>query len=191
MIQTVEEEITIKKTISTKKHQIMKKIIITTTLIIGTLIIFSCCKKEELDPCEGCYTEVFRCKIDGVDFVPYCKSGPLFGCSAIDCQYYKKTKSIELVVYNSKTKLNVQVRARPIYIGGNSLAPRKGAFQDWTNMKGCVFYDYDTISLGKLEIISIDTIKQIIKGEFEYDAINYCGDTVRIREGYFDVVYRF
>ena len=169
----------------------MKKILLIPIIIGISIVLFSCCKKEDPEPCEGCYTEVFRCKIDGVDFLPYCKSGPLFGCSAINCQYYKGSGTIELVAFNKNTGLKVSLTGRPIKIGQNTLGPRRKAFQDWTNEKGCVFYDYDTLNLGILTISEIDTIKQIIKGEFEYDAINYCGDTVRIREGYFDVVYRF
>ena len=173
----------------------MKKLIQTTTLLLTIITLFSCCKKEDPEPCEGCYTEVFRCKIDGVDFEPYCKSGPLFGCSAIDCQYYKGSGDMSLRVYNDQSNLNVQLNGRPIKIGQNTLRPRKGAFQDWSIPTNCGLYNLDTTKDNRLIILEIDTINQIIKGEFDFYAIdvyNGCDSaTVHITDGYFDVVYRF
>lgn len=41
------------------------------------------------------HKNIFRCKVNGVEWTPHCISD-FFGCSAVDCQYYKGSKTISI-----------------------------------------------------------------------------------------------
>ena len=66
---------------------------------------------------------------------------------------------------------------------------------DLSMVGNCGRYELDTSKLNILNILEIDTINQVIKGEFDFYAIDdYDGcdsAKVHITDGYFDVIYRF
>ena len=64
-------------------------------------------------------------------------------------------------------------------------------YTDWNKPSGCRFHDLDTTAVRRLTILEVDTINYLIKGTFEFTAINECVDTVRITDGYFHVNFRF
>ncbi|MBK7344915.1 MAG: hypothetical protein IPJ06_18555 [Saprospiraceae bacterium] len=63
-------------------------------LLIALLSLASSCQKEDMHTDE--HKNIFRCKVNGVEWTPHCISDPLFGCDAVDCQYYKEDKSIQI-----------------------------------------------------------------------------------------------
>ena len=166
-----------------------------TILLIAILSLATSCKKE--DPfTPDSHTDVFRCKVNGVEWTPNCISDPLFGCDAVDCQYYwKDTKGVEISAVNRSNDNSVYQSmsfSKYTTIMGENLIPlRKEAYKDWNNVSGCRFYDLDTTSTRSLTILEVDTINYLIKGIFEFSTINECQDTIRITDGYFHVNFRF
>ena len=171
----------------------MKKLIQTTTLLLTIITLFSYCKKEDPEPDPIPYFDKFRCKINGQLYTPYCEGNLIFGCNPIDCQYYHDTKKISLRVRNERINLSMAVRSsRGVKIGNNSLSKTiGGGVTDDSYPNGCQSFDHDTTRYNNITILSIDTVNFKIEGEFEFDALNQCGDTLRVREGYFNTNYRF
>ena len=56
--------------------------------------------------------------------------------------------------------------------------------------QGKTYFTFEQ-NMGELEILRLDTINQIISGTFQFDAINEddITDTIKIREGRFDVKF--
>ena len=168
-------------------------------VIIAILYLFSSCQKDNPLPPEEYHQDIFRCKVNGVEWTPNCISDPLFGCDAVDCQYYwKDTKTFEIGAVNishDKTINNSISFAGFGYEGNeNLLRSLKENYKEWNKPGNCGFYDLDTTSIRRLTIIEVDTLKYLIKGSFEFTAIDHfgdCKDTVRITDGYFHVNFRF
>jgi hypothetical protein len=67
-------------------------LLLTAIIFLGWL---SGCKKEDTSPTY--HKDIFRCKVNGVEWVATCPSDGLFGCKPIDCQYYwRDTKGFEI-----------------------------------------------------------------------------------------------
>lgn len=166
-----------------------------TILLIAILSLASSCQKEDsFTP--NWHTDVFRCKVNGIEWTPNCISDPLFGCDAVDCQYYwKDTKGFEISAVNissdKSTNESVHFFVRPANLGNSEMIFLSREYKNWNNPSGCRFHNLDTTSNHMLTIIDIDTVKHIIKGTFEFSAINECQDTIRITDGYFHVNFRF
>lgn len=166
-------------------------------LIAAILTLASSCQKEDPFTPEG-HVDVFRCKVNGVEWTPNCISDPLFGCDPVDCLYYPPTQGVEFSVINiSNDKSKNQSIGFSKYstiLGENEIPFRLRTYKDWNKNGNCGFYDLDTTSVRNLTILEVDTVKFLIKGTFEFTAIDHygdCNDTVRITDGYFDVNYRF
>ncbi len=169
-----------------------------TILLIALLSLASSCQKDEPFTPDW-HVDVFRCKVNGVDWKPECQSDPLFGCDAVDCQYYwKDTKTFEIsavnVNYNKTINNSISFAGYGYENSENLIRSLKENYKDWNKPGNCRFYDLDTTSVRRLTILEVDTVKYLIKGTFEFTAIDQygnCKDTVRITEGYFHVNYRF
>ena len=55
--------------------------------------------------------------------------------------------------------------------------------------KSARYYQIDTLQPHFIEITHLDTVKQIIAGRFEFDAVSNQKDTITIRSGRFDLIY--
>ncbi|MEZ5032899.1 MAG: hypothetical protein R2787_16035 [Saprospiraceae bacterium] len=170
------------------------------TLICLTLLsLASSCQKDNPLPPEEYHRDIFRCKVNGVEWTPNCISDPLFGCDAVDCQYYwKDTKTFEIGAVNKSFDGNVNqsigIASSFAALGVNELGLSLREYKDWNKPGNCGFYDLDTTAVRRLTILEVDTVNYLIKGTFEFTAIdNYgvCQDTVRITDGYFHVNFRF
>ena len=170
------------------------------TLICLTLLsLASSCQKDDPLPPEEYHQDIFRCKVNGVEWTPNCISDPLFGCDAVDCQYYwKDTKTFEIGAVNKSFDGNVNqsigIASSFAALGVNELGLSLREYKDWNKPGNCGFYDLDTTAVRRLTILEVDTVNYLIKGTFEFTAIdNYgdCQDTVRITDGYFHVNFRF
>lgn len=51
-------------------------------------------------------------------------------------------------------------------------------------------YRTEANNKGKIKIIKLDEVKQILSGTFWFDAVNDKGEKLEVREGRFDMVYR-
>ncbi len=166
-----------------------------TILLIALLSLASSCQKDEPFTPDW-HVDVFRCKVNGVDWKPECQSDPLFGCDAVDCQYYwKDTKTFEISAisrsYDNSIDQSIGIASKYATIGDNFLGLSLREYKDWNKLPGCRFHDLDTTTSRRLTILEVDTLKYLIKGTFEFTAINECQDTMRITDGYFHVNYRF
>jgi len=169
----------------------MKKLIIISLTIITTL---SCCKEEDPDPCPTCPKTEFRCKIDGMDYVPYCEPDIIFGCTATRAQYYSDTKVINLSSGNTKTQWSIGINHVGLKIGENLLTfPNAGGVTNLGRSDNCGSYDLDTTKHNILKILDIDTVKSIIEGEFDFyvieDSQGCNGEVLHVTDGYFKVSY--
>jgi hypothetical protein len=164
---------------------------------IALLWLASSCQKEDMPPSDG-HKNIFRCKVNGVEWTPHCISD-FFGCSAIDCQYYKEDKSIEIQAIREFQDKSydqyVGIYKYGVIIGDNIIQQSSGyVFSDQNKTNPCGYYVMDTSKLHRLTILGIDTLNSRIVGSFEftaYDRNGSCIDTVYITDGYFDVEYRF
>ncbi len=165
-----------------------------TILLIALLSLASSCQKEDMPPTDG-HKNIFHCKVNGVEWTPHCISDPLFGCDAVDCQYYwKDTKSFEIIAINrtndNSTYQTMGFSKYKSSFGDNPIPYQVRIYTDWNKPAGCRFFDLDTMASRRLFILEVDTVKYLIKGSFEFTAINECQDTVQITDGYFHVNYR-
>lgn len=171
----------------------MKNILILLTATIF-LILLSSCKKEDTTPTY--HKDIFRCKVNGVEWVATCPSDGLFGCESIKCWYYSDTPSIELVglYINSDKTINQSIHIytfKDLLLNTQLPSGLPGIFKDFNKNPGCRFWDWDPTNKGFIEVLIIDTINHTITGIFEFESINQCNDTIRVTEGYFDVKYYY
>ncbi len=164
-------------------------LLLLTTLLLALL---AGCKKEE----PTYHRDIFRCKVNGEEWVATCPSDGLFGCKPIDCQYYwKDTKGFEIAGINRSFQNEIYQSmsfSRYTTIIGENLIPfRKSIFKDWNKHDNCIGHDLDTTSVRRLTILEVDTVNFLIKGTFEFTAINACQDTMRITDGFFHINFRF
>ncbi|MCO6485456.1 MAG: hypothetical protein J5I41_06720 [Saprospiraceae bacterium] len=165
-------------------------------LLITMISLATSCQKEDPKTPDNWHKDVFRCKINGEEWKAQCVSDPLFGCSAVDCQYYwKDTKGFEIAGINrsiqNETYQSMSFSKYTTIVGDNLIPLRKEAYKDWNKPSGCRFHDLDTTSMRRLTILEVDTVNFLIKGTFEFTAINNCQDTMRITDGFFHVNFRF
>jgi len=96
--------------------------------------------------------------------------------------------------FDKSTNQSIGFSKYSTIIGDNDIQFRLRAFKDWNKPGNCGFYDLDTSSARKLTILEVDTVNFLIKGTFEFTAMdhyNECKDTVRITDGFFHVNFRF
>lgn len=171
----------------------MKKL----SLLIASILLITLwisCQKERYNP--DYHVDVFRCKVNGEEWVATCTGSALWGCDAIDCQYFwKDTKSISISAVrrlnNDSTYQSMRLYKYNSDIGLNQLDFTTREYTDWNKISGCRLHNLDTNDIRNITILEVDTINYRIKGTFEFTAINECQDTIRITDGYFHVNYRF
>jgi hypothetical protein len=139
------------------------------------------------------HKNIFRCKVNGVEWTPHCISD-FFGCSAIDCQYYKEDRSLSIRVERVYKDMSIDEGMTfykyGILIGKNVVDTHSDIFQNWKNTSGCKLYVIDTTEIHCLELYSLDTLRNSITGTFDFVLKNSCNDTIHISDGYFDLEYR-
>ncbi|MBK7344920.1 MAG: hypothetical protein IPJ06_18580 [Saprospiraceae bacterium] len=128
------------------------------------------------------------------EWTPHCISD-FFGCSAVDCQYYVGSRTIELVAIKENHDKSINQGMTLVKyntnIGENEITYKSSVYSDLNNKSGCFSYFIDTSFTRTVSIIKVDSLDYIISGTFEFTAVNQCFDTVKITDGYFDLKYRF
>jgi hypothetical protein len=160
-------------------------------LLPFSMVILTTCSKNT---CENCYPTVFECKVDGKTWKTSCESKDIFGCTASDFKYYDYIPSMTLRGDNDNlnSSLELKVRNQRLNIGDNKLYIDEFIgtyFGDGNNQKGCEIYKLDTLFSHRFNIIELDTVRQIIKGNFHFTGKDKCGKTKKITEGKFDLIY--
>ena len=169
----------------------------TLTILLITLLALPSCSivEEPFEP--DWHLNQFRCKINGKEWKPYCVSGPLFGCSATDCQYYWDTKGLEISA-SYKTSLGaihqaMRFNARPAP-PGQSVPIWSAGYSDYNLPGPTGHYDLDTTFAHHVTILEVDTVNYTIKGTFAFTCIDPEGgrkNKVVISDGYFHLNFRW
>ncbi|MCO6486587.1 MAG: hypothetical protein J5I41_12505 [Saprospiraceae bacterium] len=169
----------------------MERVLLLTAFLLA--VATGCTMKEP--PTPSWHKDVFHCKVNGEEWKAQCVSDPLFGCSAVDCLFYPPSSGVEFSAirmnYDQSINQSIGFSKYSTIIGDNEIQFRLRAYKDWNKPSGCRFHDLDTISVRRLTILEVDTVNFLIKGTFEFTAINNCQDTMRITDGYFHVNFRF
>jgi hypothetical protein len=183
------------------------------TLLICPFLFYNCGPDNPLKPkdpepdtlppitTEGLNTA--GCLIDGEVWLP--KPGGAFK-PAIDCEYYPRIEGsdprrwgvlqLDLANYNQSNYMYIgydslyTIGSKTIYLNGNSVSGSVGGGAEFRTSQ--LFWTTKNIN-NKLIILKLDTINQIISGTFQFDAINENdnNDTIKIREGRFDVKFTY
>jgi len=176
----------------------MKKIL--SLLIIGIFILAVSCKKENINP-EPEHKDIFQCKVNGELWKPTGEDG-FFGFDKILDVYFDNTflNAISISakrIINDQDGNNLEDQKMNIGIGLNNPEQDSifliGLGNIYSDFLHCGRYYRDTtfISENKLILQPIDTINKIIKGSFNFKAVNQdCQDTIYVSEGFFKLKYR-
>jgi hypothetical protein len=166
------------------------------------ILIFFSCKKDvnqlDLLPPEthtGAYT--FGCLVNGNAFLPH---GP---SNTIQCAYqYVYPKGYFFQVSAADNSNSSHIRSVGVFT--DSLPIVNGMVIDLTTYGTpgkaygqyykddvTTFSTYQTTDVvkGQLVITYLDEIKQIVSGTFWFDGIDKNGDTVKVRDGRFDMLF--
>ena len=169
----------------------MKKILF---LLVILFSLFSCedgtlIKIEEPEP-----TDIFRCKVNGVEWKP---AGEFvsFGDPNPDAYYYnyllglrvrKETNDVSQFMSMTISTINSDLGIHPMGVGN--------VYIDFNHISGCINYYSDTTAENIIDIIKIDSVNNIIEGSFKFVGVApNClddTDTVRVTDGYFNIKYR-
>lgn len=161
-------------------------------LLTCVLFISASCTKEENSCVQKNDCNILEWKVDGKKYKAECESGPLFGCDAVDCQYYHDTKTLEFVGVGENGAVGVYKYKSLIITGQNNTFGQhdKLNFRSRYNDNNCIVYSLDTNSKYSFIINNVDTVSKYIEGEYSFTGINDCQDTVKVSDGYFKLSYR-
>lgn len=158
-------------------------------VILFFCFLFSACIKEDICMNSGNH-DYLCCKIDGKDWT--IGGGWVF---PYDLNYYSDTKWLSLLARNTSND-EIMLGAFQITTNIEKLQTKSPLglllLQKSSNTTRCKYYENIDISDDNfIKVLEIDSINYIIKGEFEFSAINECQDTIRVTDGYFDLNYTF
>ena len=172
-------------------------------LILSLILLSSSCKKHAVKPVDELSklpaatqtgANTFGCLINGKAFVPQNRSilqGP-----SIQCNYIYTAGGYHFTAAADN-------KNQGIIVGTDSLAIAEGqtlTFKTFTPGNADASYTLyyiigenqyvtnNTVS-GRLTITKLDPVKQIVSGTFYFDAVNGNGETVKITNGRFDMLY--
>lgn len=146
-----------------------------------SIFLISCCGDSE--PCTDCHTNIFTCKINGVDWKPDCIPDPLFGCNSIETQYYLNTNWLGINCINDFDKISFALYSENIK-NSDSIRLTDLTMANLHMNKDCLTYKIDSSQFSYIKIIKIDEYKRVIEGSFACSLINEC-ETLIISSGYF------
>lgn len=177
-----------------------------TRSLISTILILAGCNKENVNQLDllppethtGAYT--FGCLVNGNAFLPKGPSNTIqcayqFIYDMNDKGYFFQLSGTNNVNSSDITSVAVFTDSLPITNGmevelSTHDTPGKAYGQYFKgNPTGFSLYVTTEVLKGKLIITYLDEIKQIVSGRFWYDAIDKNGDTVKVREGRFDMLF--
>lgn len=155
-------------------------------LITTILLLLSSCEKNNNSACVDCYNNVIRCKINGVDWKPYCEGDLVFGCTPYKIQYYEDTKWFG---YSCSNKLDE--KSFSIYIENLSVTDTNyisdSGYYDGFHINTVYKLKYGNKSY--LKVIELNTSKRIIKAVFSIEFNTLKDSILQISDGFIDINY--
>jgi len=177
--------------------------------IICLSLLFYSCKKHVIQPQDQLSllppatqtgANTFGCLVNGQAFLP---GGSIFAGPHLQCNYIYTAGGFYFTVSGSNKDSKGTIT--DITVRTDSLAVSDGQIIKLTNynVPGKADGDYSIINsvgqvnmyatndvvTGQLKISRLDDSKQIVSGTFYFNAINTAGDTVKITDGRFDMLY--
>ncbi len=160
-------------------------------------IISACYYQRKL--VEPVFQNSFSCKINGVDWKPEGGSNATGGIKSLNIdvgKYYYNAISIDALkqIRDSKTgdDLIFEGIAFRVFLelNRNQILNGKTFYQYGKNNNGCSSYYSDSIASNFIKVLALDTLQQIVKGQFEFETVSStCGKNLKITEGKFEVRY--
>lgn len=189
----------------------MKKLFSILILIFSlSALVTSCIKRNIkpvnqlslLPPATQTGARTFGCLVNGQAFVP--KNQSIYQGPRIQCNYEFLSGGYYFTVLIANVDSNNNNEAFSILLQTDSLSIQEGQKitleEYFTSGKASGTYSigtYPQIPIyhtdnrhnGQLFISHLDLMKQIVSGTFYFTAINSAGDTVKVTDGRFDLVY--
>jgi hypothetical protein len=172
------------------KPLIMKKIL----LLLLTFSLFFACNKDD-EPTPENWTEddnIFRCKVNGVDWEP---EGDGLGFSGGNLDVYYESffnNSIEFRA-SKKNDNTSQFMSMFIFVKNDVVGTYELLNNEmFTDFKCGGNYFKDSTAINQINIIEIDSINNIVVGDFKFTATTTdCSvDKLTVSDGYFKAKYR-
>ena len=136
-------------------------------------------------------TDIFRCKVNGVDWEPDALSG-LLG-DEIDLYYLHPGLSLSAKrdVDDINQFMTMSVSLYDTILGKRLIGTNK-IFIDWNATNDCVNYYRDSTAENFIDVIQIDSLESTIEGNFQFTGVApQCNDKlVEVTDGYFYLKYR-
>jgi len=160
--------------------------------VLFLILSLSACEEEMPEPDE---LRVLEWTVDGERHKASCEIQGLFGCTAIDVAYYPDLGSLELT---GGAKINGFTQYIYIYIHRGLELHRHvnisqyddmHLYKDFSGGEECKQFRAINEDQRLLYISEIDFTNRIIEGYYEFEGINDCQDTLKIKDGYFKVSF--
>ncbi|NOT36831.1 MAG: hypothetical protein HOP11_05595, partial [Saprospiraceae bacterium] len=159
---------------------------------ILSILFLTCCDKNSggMDPCDNCHTNIFKCKINGVDWKSDCIPDPLFGCNSISLTFDNNSNDLEIIGSNDKLKNVIKLSSRSIIMNSKSFLKDNSGYSDRNFTGGCNYFEFikDT-SYTYIKVNDLDRSKRILTCVFEMHCLGRCGDLIKVTNGRFSVKY--
>ena len=161
------------------------------------------CKKQPVDqlsllpPATQTGANTFGCLVNGKAFVPR-KSFSLIVRTDLKCTYGYTEHGYLFGIGASRDLDNgssdvVDITTDSLKISEGEVIPLTKEFTPAMASGGydlnLSFYTTDANATGQLTITHLDTVKHIVSGIFQFNAVSKGGDTVKVTNGRFDVHY--
>jgi hypothetical protein len=191
------------------------KTIFNSALILGLSLILTNCgpespfiepEPEELPPITTEGLNTAGCLVNGELWLPKPGGGLKPG---IDCEYYPRIEGIDPRIWggglinlkkydNIEGNTGIDLFFKDIYDTGIIPLILNDTTTNRNNKGGgtyrsSIYYNSTVNDSNSLTILKLDTVNNIISGTFQFDAINEEDDTdtIKIREGRFDVKFTY
>jgi len=169
----------------------MKKLLQLSFSLFFLMLFMTACEEEIPEPNEW---RVLEWTVDGERHKASCERQGLLGCTALDVNYNLENGSFSIggskVIDDYKEFVYIYIyRGLKLeeYIEFE-LHDNMG-YSKTRNVGGCDIYKAKTENNRQLYISEIDSTNRVIEGYYEFEGINDCQDTIKIKDGYFKVSF--
>jgi len=159
--------------------------------VLSLLVMLTACEEEMPEPNEW---RILEWTVDGERHKASCERQGLLGCSATDVSYNMNNGSLEM---GGGKKIDGSSQFVVIYIFRGLKLKERISFGEHDDMYysitrnegGCKDYRAINEDQRLLYISEIDSTNRVIEGYYEFEGINDCQDTIKIKDGYFKVSF--
>jgi hypothetical protein len=169
----------------------MKKLLQLSLSLLLLILFITACEEEMPEPNEW---RILEWTVDGERHKASCESQGLFGCTALGVDYNLNNGSFYL---GGGKKIDGYSQQIYIYIFRGLKLKEQISFGEHDDMYysitrnegGCKDYRAINEDQRLLYISEIDSTNRVIEGYYEFEGINDCQDTIKIKDGYFKVSF--